>query len=158
MLRSPAFAKLILSGDKTFQCSKQFLSQISALTEILHVELAAIWVGRVNSHAELIVADTGQGIDPASLQLVFDRFWQADNRGQGKFGVGLGLSIVKEIVGLHDGTVSAHSEGPGRGSTFTIRLPLPVNTVASLELRRHPTVAPTASAASAPRLDGFSIL
>ena len=114
-------------------------------------------VERINSHVEIIVADTGEGIEPAALESVFDRFWQADGTAQSKHGVGLGLSIVKEIVSLHGGTVVAHSEGPGKGSTFTVRLPLPISTILSLESRRHPTVAPRANA-SAPRLDGLSIL
>ncbi len=115
-------------------------------------------VERVNSHVEITVADTGQGIDAASLDCVFDRFWQADNLGQSKFGVGLGLSIVKEIINLHGGTVLARSEGIGKGSTFTIRLPLPVGRTASPESRRHPTVAGTLAATNAPRLDGYLIL
>lgn len=113
---------------------------------------------RINSHVEIIVADTGQGIEPASLRSVFERFWQAEQSNQSKQGVGLGLSIVKELVGLHGGTVSAHSDGPGHGSTFTVRLPLPVGTSSSIELRRHPTVAQVPSPANAPRLDGLSIL
>ena len=112
-------------------------------------------VERVNSHVELIVADNGLGIDPTSLPSVFDRFWQAEHLG--KVGMGLGLSIVKEIVNLHGGSVSADSEGQGKGSTFTIRLPLPVSTVGLTELRRHPTVSPMAGTSS-PRLDGFSIM
>lgn len=115
-------------------------------------------VERINSHVEIIVADTGEGIEPAALGSVFDRFWQADDTAQSRLGVGLGLSIVKEIVSLHGGTVVAHSEGAGKGSTFTVRLPLPVSTIPSLELRRHPTVTQIANAASAPRLDGLSIL
>jgi signal transduction histidine kinase/CheY-like chemotaxis protein len=115
-------------------------------------------VERINSHLEISVADSGQGIEPASLPFVFDRFWQAEEAVRSRHGVGLGLSIVKEIVGLHGGTVLAQSEGPGKGSTFTIRLPVPVSTVAFTQLRRHPTVAPMASTASAPRLDGASIL
>ncbi len=113
---------------------------------------------RINSHVEIIVADTGQGIDSASLGSVFDRFWQGEETGQSKQGVGLGLSIVKEIVGLHGGTVVAHSDGVGKGSTFTVRLPLPVTTARSLEVRRHPTTAQIDTAASAARLDGLSIL
>ncbi len=115
-------------------------------------------VERINSHVEVIVADTGQGIEPAALGSVFDRFWQADGTAQSKHGVGLGLSIVKEIVSLHGGTVVAHSEGAGKGSTFTVRLPLPISTIPSLEPRRHPTVTQIANAASAPRLDGLTIL
>jgi len=114
-------------------------------------------VERINSHVEIIVADTGEGIEPAALESVFDRFWQADGTAQSKHGVGLGLSIVKEIVSLHGGTVVAHSEGPGKGCTFTVRLPLPISTIPSLESRRHPTVTQKANA-SAPRLDGLAIL
>jgi CheY-like chemotaxis protein/two-component sensor histidine kinase len=115
-------------------------------------------VERINSHVEIVVADTGKGIEPSSLPLVFDRFWQADGTGRSSQGAGLGLSIVKEIVGLHGGTVAAHSEGLGKGATFTVRLPLPIGKTPSLELRRHPTVSPAARTASAPRLDGFLIL
>ena len=111
---------------------------------------------RINSHVEIIVADTGQGIDSEVLGSVFDRFWQAEAPGQGHQGVGLGLSIVKEIVALHGGTVVANSDGVGRGSTFIVRLPLPVSTLPSLA--RHPTVAGLPSVADAPRLDGLSVL
>jgi signal transduction histidine kinase/ActR/RegA family two-component response regulator len=74
---------------------------------------------------EISVSDTGQGIDPKFLPFVFDRFRQADastTRRHG--GLGLGLSIVKSLVELHQGTVEAHSEGDGRGSTFIVNLPL----------------------------------
>ncbi len=113
---------------------------------------------RINSHVEIVVADTGQGIEPGSLPSVFERFWQGEVTGQSKHGVGLGLSIVKEIVGLHGGTVMAHSDGPGKGSTFTVRLPLPASTAPSREARRHPSGAQMGSTASAARLDGISIL
>jgi signal transduction histidine kinase/ActR/RegA family two-component response regulator len=113
---------------------------------------------RINSHLEITVADTGQGIEPAALPHIFDRFWQSEGSGQRHHGIGLGLSIVKEIVDLHGGSVAADSQGPGTGSTFTVRLPLPIGIPASTEIRRHPTVTPSASTASAPRLDGASIL
>jgi signal transduction histidine kinase len=74
--------------------------------------------------AEIAVADTGQGIAPDFLPLVFERFRQADGsitRAHG--GLGLGLSIVKHLVELHGGTVAAESEGPGRGARFVVRLP-----------------------------------
>ncbi len=73
--------------------------------------------------------------------------------------MGLGLSIVKHIVGLHGGTVIAHSDGLKMGSVFTIRLPVPV-TSAGLAgpARRHPTVAPIAQIALIPRLDSISVL
>jgi signal transduction histidine kinase len=87
--------------------------------------------GRVELRAEshdhnvvIRVRDTGTGIAPEHLPHVFDRFYKADpSRGGDKPGSGLGLSIVKAIVERHGGTVSAASQ-PGRGTEFTIRLPL----------------------------------
>jgi signal transduction histidine kinase/CheY-like chemotaxis protein len=113
---------------------------------------------RINSHVEIIVADNGQGIAPPSLSHVFDRFWRETDSDQRRPGTGLGLSIVKELVTLHGGTVTAHSDGVGKGSIFTVRLPLPVSTTPLLEPRRHPTVAPLDNVAAASRLDGLSIL
>jgi signal transduction histidine kinase/FixJ family two-component response regulator len=91
---------------------------------------------RVNSHLELRVSDTGQGIKPEFLADVFDRFRQADpgtTRRHG--GLGLGLSIVKQLVELHGGSVSANSPGEGQGATFTIRLPVQI--IHSGELDAH---------------------
>jgi len=79
---------------------------------------------RVNSHLRVSVTDTGEGISTEFLAHVFDRFRQADpstTRRHG--GLGLGLSIVKQLVELHGGTISASSPGPGQGSTFTVALP-----------------------------------
>ena len=79
---------------------------------------------RVNSHLELNVADNGEGIDPEFLPHVFDRFRQADSSMERRHGgLGLGLSIVKQLVELHGGTVMAKSAGRGKGSTFSISLP-----------------------------------
>jgi signal transduction histidine kinase/ActR/RegA family two-component response regulator len=75
--------------------------------------------------AELTVADDGRGLTTDFLPHVFERFRQADStptRSAG--GLGLGLSIVRHLVELHGGTVSAASTGEGRGATFTVRLPL----------------------------------
>jgi signal transduction histidine kinase len=74
--------------------------------------------------AEIRVEDAGSGIAPELLGRVFDVFVQGEqalDRHAG--GLGLGLAIVKTLVQLHGGTVSAHSDGPGRGSTFVVRLP-----------------------------------
>ena len=80
---------------------------------------------RVNSHVEVSVIDTGEGIKPEFLPYVFDRFRQADastTRRHG--GLGLGLAIVKNLAELHGGSVRATSPGPLRGTTFTVSLPL----------------------------------
>jgi CheY-like chemotaxis protein len=72
----------------------------------------------------LRVKDTGVGIAPGLLSKVFDLFVQAEqgpDRTQG--GLGIGLTLVKSLVEMHGGTVAAHSDGPGRGSAFTVRLP-----------------------------------
>ena len=73
---------------------------------------------RINSHLEIVVADNGLGIDPRALDSVFERFWQGTNNTTGDRGMGLGLSIVKHIVNLHGGTVTAHSDGLGKGVFF----------------------------------------
>lgn len=75
--------------------------------------------------ANVRVRDTGVGIDPAFLPRVFEPFEQGDrslDRSQG--GLGLGLALVKGLVGLHGGEAEAHSDGPGRGAEFVVRLPL----------------------------------
>ena len=82
---------------------------------------------RVESHIELSVADSGQGISPSLLPHIFDRFSQGETSMDRRHGgLGLGLSIAKTFVELHGGTVHAESAGDGRGSTFVICLPLRV--------------------------------
>ena len=88
--------------------------------------------------ARIEVADTGVGIRPEFLPHVFDRFQQADRSITRQFGgLGLGLSIVKHLVELHGGTVQAASEGEGKGSTFTVTLPV-VSDLTAQERRRDP--------------------
>jgi signal transduction histidine kinase/CheY-like chemotaxis protein len=114
---------------------------------------------RINSHIEITVADTGQGIDRSSLANVFERFWQGANGSRTDRGLGLGLSIVRHIVELHGGSVTAHSDGTGKGSTFVIVLPLPVSkTDFTSADRRHPTVARITERARVPRLDEITAL
>jgi PAS domain S-box-containing protein len=98
---------------------------------------------RINSHLEVSVVDTGEGIAPDFLPYVFERFRQSDastTRRHG--GLGLGLAIVKQLVELHGGSVRARSAGlVGQGSTFTVCLPLTVlhgDAMSSTE-RRHPS-------------------
>jgi CheY-like chemotaxis protein/two-component sensor histidine kinase len=95
---------------------------------------------RVNSHVEISVSDTGQGIAPEFLPHVFDRFRQADSSSKRAHGgLGLGLAIVRHLVELHGGRVHASSEGQGRGATFTIELPLSIlRTPATPPPRVHP--------------------
>ncbi|MEK6334741.1 MAG: ATP-binding protein [Acidobacteriota bacterium] len=116
---------------------------------------------RVNSHVEIIVSDTGQGISPEFLPHVFDRFRQADQRSAREHGgMGLGLAIVKHLIELHGGTVGATSPGAGQGATFTIRLPfVPVYQVDADGGRIHPAARDLLPETECPeRLDGLKIL
>jgi signal transduction histidine kinase len=74
--------------------------------------------------AKVNVTDTGKGIPGDFLPHVFDRYRQGRGAGHGKTGLGLGLAIARHIVDLHGGTISADSDGEGRGATFSIVLPL----------------------------------
>lgn len=119
---------------------------------------------RINSHVEIIVTDTGQGISPDVLPFVFDRFRQADStitRTHG--GLGLGLAIVRHLVELHGGTVEAESGCQDQGATFTVRLPLIA--IRSTELptpikeeRVHPTASASVPFHCRPELEGLHIL
>jgi signal transduction histidine kinase len=80
---------------------------------------------RAGGEAELLVEDDGCGIGADFLPFIFDRFRQADGTSTRRHGgLGLGLAITRQLVELHGGTVKAESEGEGRGTTFTVRLPL----------------------------------
>jgi len=86
-----------------------------------------ILLQRVNSHVEVSVIDTGEGISPDFLPYIFNRFQQADASTTRRYGgLGLGLAIVKNLVELHGGTVRAKSGGVGKGATFIVSLPLTV--------------------------------
>jgi PAS domain S-box-containing protein len=116
---------------------------------------------RVNSHLEIVVSDTGQGISPDFLPHVFDRFRQADQKTSRQHGgMGLGLAIVRHLVEMHGGTVSANSDGEGKGATFTVSLPIaPVYQVDPSAGRVHPAardLLPPNDATD--RLDGMTIL
>ncbi|HEY9638871.1 MAG TPA: ATP-binding protein [Coleofasciculaceae cyanobacterium] len=89
-----------------------------------------------SDYAEITVSDTGKGINADFLPYVFDTFRQADGTTTRKFGgLGLGLSIVRQIVELHGGTVAADSPGEGQGATFTVRLPLQLGSAPSQDSR-----------------------
>jgi PAS domain S-box-containing protein len=109
----------------------------------------SVTVERIGTSVLISVKDTGEGINPALLPFVFDRFTQGDSsvtRAHG--GLGLGLSIVRHLVELHGGKVSATSDGPGQGSTFLVTLPLRTIPVEERE-EKHPVhVEPRQSAAA----------
>jgi PAS domain S-box-containing protein len=82
-------------------------------------------VEREGDEAVLRVHDTGVGIAPEVLPRIFDMFFQADRRTKNaQGGMGIGLTLVKSLVEMHGGRVDAHSDGPGKGSEFMVRLPL----------------------------------
>jgi len=118
---------------------------------------------RVNSHVEIIVSDSGRGISAEFLPHVFDRFRQADGTSTRKHGgLGLGLSIVRQLVELHGGTVGVESDGEGQGATFIVQLPLMVTrkqSNAALSERRHPTAGGDGlSFDCPPSLEGLRVL
>ena len=81
--------------------------------------------GRDGDQVAISIADSGIGITLEELPRVFDRFYQSPRLSARSLGgLGIGLSLVRRLVELHGGTVEAHSEGAGRGSTFTVRLPI----------------------------------
>ena len=115
---------------------------------------------RVNSHVEIAVSDTGQGIKPEFLPHVFERFRQEDGTTSRRAGgLGLGLSIVKSLVELHGGSIVAKSEGEGRGATFTISLPLaPLHIAEPKPDRQHPRSPRAVPAYQRTSLAGLTIL
>ena len=112
---------------------------------------------RVSSRVEIVVSDTGQGITADVLPFVFDRFRQGDSSTtRAHSGLGLGLALVKHLVDLHGGTVTAQSAGAGRGATFVVTLPLPLgDRPPGSAPRRHPTAV---AAPAGVRLDGLRVL
>jgi PAS domain S-box-containing protein len=80
---------------------------------------------RVAPYAQITVSDTGLGIKPEFLPYVFDRYQQAGTSGGRRAGgLGLGLSLTRQLVEMHGGSVAAESEGEGKGATFTVKLPV----------------------------------
>jgi signal transduction histidine kinase/CheY-like chemotaxis protein len=104
-------------------------------------------VQRDHDQALIRVADTGVGISPTLLPRIFDLFVQGERtRERAKGGLGIGLTLVKRLVEMHGGSVSAASEGPGRGSVFTVSLPR-----VEAPAPRRPHAKPTVRSAPSPR-------
>jgi PAS domain S-box-containing protein len=104
---------------------------------------------RVNSHIEVSVIDSGQGMTPEFIAHAFERFRQSDSASTRKSGgLGLGLSLVKYLVEMHGGTIEARSKGEGHGSTFAVKLPVVVVHDASDEPRARPQAALSATSSA----------
>jgi signal transduction histidine kinase/ActR/RegA family two-component response regulator len=119
-----------------------------------------IVLARAESHVEVTVSDSGIGMEAAFLPHIFEPFQQeTDGSTRRHGGLGLGLSIVRHIVELHGGEIGASSQGPGQGSTFTLKLPLLGVREPSGSLRpRHPRVADGLSNVLLGRLDRVRVL
>jgi len=114
---------------------------------------------RIDSHIEVMVSDTGAGIEPQLLPYVFDRFRQGDSgTNRQNSGLGLGLAIVRNLVELHGGTVSAESEGRGQGASFIIKLPILIAHDVHDEERVHPAVTETLASNGGPSLNLLKVL
>jgi two-component system CheB/CheR fusion protein len=90
------------------------------------------------THFVCYVKHDGQGISPELLPRIFEMFTQAGSHAERGAGLGIGLSVVKEIVALHRGTVEVRSEGPGRGSEFIVRIPQRPRDGVAAEARSEP--------------------
>lgn len=119
-----------------------------------------VTVERVNSHIELSVSDTGQGLDPAFLPHVFDRLSQGEQPlTKHQRGLGLGLAIVKSLAELHGGSVRAKSGGIGQGSTFIVALPISVvRSLTADESREHPAAVIEGDDPPSPDLSGVHVM
>lgn len=119
---------------------------------------------RGEKNVRVIISDSGQGIDPEFLPIVFDRFSQNDmSRTRRHGGLGLGLALVKQLVELHGGTVKAASAGTGQGATFMLTLPLGSRQIVDLPSPLRPAIwinhEPEAMPLNElPRLDGVRVL
>jgi CheY-like chemotaxis protein len=117
-------------------------------------------VTREDNHVLVDVSDTGAGMPASFLPALFERFRQADGSATRPYGgLGLGLAIVRHLVELHGGSVRGHSAGEGKGSTFTVRLPIHASQRSSPAESDRPRVEMRAEQdAIPPRLDGVTAL
>ena len=118
--------------------------------------LVQVHMRSTNGNVEIVVTDTGQGIPAEVLPFVFDRFRQWDSSSiRAHSGLGLGLALVKQLTELHRGTVSAASDGLGKGSTFRVTLP---SAEATPLVSRPPEFLTGTASPDHIRLDGIRIV
>lgn len=122
---SPASESVLVEGDPTrlLQVIENLLTNASKYTP--PNGWIKLRLRKMRNDCELIVRDTGRGMDPSTLDDIFRMFYQSDNaidRSNG--GMGVGLTLVRALVEMHQGTIRAFSEGLGHGSRFVVRLPL----------------------------------
>ncbi len=116
-------------------------------------------VESVGSNVEVVVADNGLGIDAEFLPRVFDRFTQDDSSStRHARGLGLGLSIARQLVELHGGSIEAQSPGVGHGSTFTARFPRSPVSATSLDPRVYSQADKAVGLDEGPDLTGIRVL
>ena len=121
-VEGPTF--VVCDAGRMRQVASNLLSNAVRYTEEQRGRVE-VTVHPVDGCMEIVVADNGKGIDPAFVPHVWERYRQADvSTTRSKTGLGLGLAIVRHIVEMHGGSVFAASDGPGRGATFKVRIPI----------------------------------
>jgi signal transduction histidine kinase len=119
---TPSAASVTVDPDRMAQVLGNLLD--NALRHTDPPGTVTLTCQRVDRWVEYVVADTGEGIADEHLGHLFDRFYRVDSaRDRSHGGSGIGLSIAKALVEAHGGGISASSPGPGKGATFTVRLP-----------------------------------
>jgi CheY-like chemotaxis protein len=119
----PGPAQVVGDPDRLQQVMWNILSNAVKFTP--HGGAVTVRLEPTEGCVDIVVTDTGVGIPPEFVPHIFERFRQGDSRFAREFGgLGLGLAIARHIVEMHGGTIQASSEGPGKGSTFRVRLPV----------------------------------
>jgi signal transduction histidine kinase/ActR/RegA family two-component response regulator len=138
--------------DRLLQVIGNLLSNATKFTQ--RPGRITVRIREPDSRVELRVIDTGQGITPELLPHIFDRFTQGDSSTRRTSGLGLGLTLAREIVALHGGSITAESAGADQGSTFTVSLAATLSVPTASE---NP-IATAVHGKRAPQLTGLSIL
>ncbi|HUR61567.1 MAG TPA: ATP-binding protein [Candidatus Thermoplasmatota archaeon] len=155
-LEAPPRLPMVGDPDRLTQVLYNLLSNGMKFTPAggrIHVRVEALQdADAAAGHVRVTVSDTGAGFTPDQAGGLFQPFGQVHDAVPGKGGTGLGLYISKGIVEQHGGTLAAHSDGPGRGSTFTVLLPLVAAAQPKEEPFPLPPVPPTSSGPLMPRM------